>query len=144
LGQLGDLVVAVWQRHLPSVIGWSLRRADQEARELPLTVGFADMIDYTSLSAGLNERGITELVRAFEALCVDVVSAYGGRIIKAMGDELLFVTDEVAPAVSIGVQLAGEMAVSEDLPDVRVGIATGRSSRCWVTCTDGRSTWPAG
>lgn len=125
LAGLEELLVAVWRRHVSAVTGWRLGRAEQDARELPLSVGFADMVDYTSLSAGLDERGLTALVRAFEAMCVDVVSAHGGRIIKTMGDELLYVADDVVPAVSIGVELAAEMAVREGLPHVRIGIATG-------------------
>lgn len=125
LDGLEQLMAAVWRRHVAAVTGWRLDRAAEQSRELALTVGFADMVDYTSLSAGLDERAITNLVGAFEALCVDVVSAHGGRIVKTMGDEVLFVADEVAQAVHIGVQLAAEMAFSEDLPDVRVGIATG-------------------
>lgn len=125
LAGLEELLVAVWRRHVSAVTGWRLGRAEQDARELPLSVGFADMVDYTSLSAGLDERGLTALVLAFEAMCVDVVSAHGGRIIKTMGDELLYVADEVVPAVSIGVKLAAEMAMREGLPHVRVGIATG-------------------
>lgn len=125
LDLLERLLVQVWRRHVAAVTGWRLDRAAQQAHELPLTVGFADMVDYTRLSAGLDEREITELVRSFEAVCVDVVSEHGGRIIKTMGDEVLFVADEVARGVAIGVQLAAQMALTEDLPDVRVGLATG-------------------
>lgn len=125
LDGLERLLVAVWRRHVAAVTGWRMARADQHARELAITVGFADMVAYTSLTAELHGREITALVKAFEALCVDVVSAHGGRIVKTMGDALLFVADEVAPAVRIGVELAAEMAVGDGLPDVRVGIASG-------------------
>jgi adenylate cyclase len=125
LDDLERLLVQVWRRHVAAVTDWRLDRGAQQARELPLTVGFADMVDYTRLSASLDERAITELVRAFVAVCVDVVSQHGGRIVKTMGDEVLFVADEVASGVAIGVRLAAEMAHAEGVPDVRVGLATG-------------------
>jgi adenylate cyclase len=125
LDDLQRVLVAVWRRQMASVTGWRLGRAGQDARALPLTVGFVDMVSYTALTARLPERDMADILRRFESLCVDVVHTHGGRIIKTMGDEALFVADAVVPAVRIGLDLVDAAVADSTLPDVRGGIATG-------------------
>ena len=55
----------------------------------------------------------------------DVIAGSGGRLVKTVGDEVLFVADSAAAAALIGLELAETMAEDPMLPDVRVGIATG-------------------
>jgi adenylate cyclase len=64
-------------------------------------------------------------VQRFEALASDVVIAHGGRVIKTVGDEVLFVAIGAAPAAAIALDLVQAMADDDLLPDVRVGMASG-------------------
>ena len=63
------------------------------------------------------------MVQRFEALATDIVTAHGGRVIKTVGDEILFVTLDAAPAAAIALDLVDTMAEDDLLPDVRVGMA---------------------
>jgi adenylate cyclase len=54
-----------------------------------------------------------------------VVVAGGGRVVKTVGDEILFVATTPTDAAAIALALAETMAAAPDLPDVRVGLATG-------------------
>ena len=65
-------------------------------------------------------------MQRFEALATDIVTAHGGRVIKTVGDEILFVHGEAAPAAAIALDLVDTMAEDDLLPDVRVGMAYGR------------------
>jgi adenylate cyclase len=53
------------------------------------------------------------------------VTSFDGRVVKMIGDEVMYVTDDPAEAVRIGLALADEYAADEALSDVRVGIACG-------------------
>jgi adenylate cyclase len=88
-------------------------------------VGFVDLVGYTALAAELEDEGLADLVQRFVDLAHDTVVAAGGRIVKTIGDEVMFVTDTVGTAAWIAVQLS-ERSVGDDLlPETRAGIAAG-------------------
>jgi len=55
------------------------------------------------------------------------VTSLGGRVVKMIGDEAMFVVDDVVAAARIGLGLAEAYADDDLLSDVRVGMAIGRS-----------------
>jgi adenylate cyclase len=89
------------------------------------SVGFADLVNFTALVRRLSERDLARLVSRFEALSADVITAHGGRLIKTVGDEVLFSTVGAAPAAAIALDLVEAMTQDELLPDVRCGMARG-------------------
>ena len=48
------------------------------------------------------------LVEAFETRCADVVTARGGRVVKTLGDSVLFAADEPAVAIEIALERGRE------------------------------------
>jgi adenylate cyclase len=125
IDDLERLLVYAWRRQLAAVAGRTLARGGQEAQRFFLTVGFADLVAFTRLSQRLTERQLARLVSRFESVSTDVVAANHGRVIKTVGDEVLFVADRAEDAARIAVGLARAMAADAVLPDVRVGLATG-------------------
>ena len=84
------------------------------------------------------------MVGRFEALAYDAVAGHGGRVVKMIGDEVMFVTDEPAAAAEIGLALAEVYADDETVSDVRVGLAHGPVLGAARATTSGRrSTSPA-
>jgi adenylate cyclase len=65
------------------------------------------------------------VVQRFEELSHDIVTSLGGRVVKMIGDEVMFVVESVAAAARIGLDLADAYADDELLSDVRVGLALG-------------------
>ncbi len=122
LDDLQALLVYVWRRQLAAVAGRALGSAESSG---VLSVGFADLVSYTRLSQRMEERDLATLVDRFDALSADVIAGAGGRLVKTVGDEVLFVADRPESAALIGLELAEAMAADPDLPDVRVGISTG-------------------
>jgi adenylate cyclase len=53
------------------------------------------------------------------------VTGLGGRVVKMIGDEVMFVIESVEGAARIGLDLAEAYADDELLSDVRVGLAVG-------------------
>jgi adenylate cyclase len=66
-----------------------------------------------------------QLVDRFESVAADVVVDHGGRVVKTIGDEVMFATAEVVDGAAVAVDLAAAFAHEPDVPDVRVGLACG-------------------
>ncbi len=125
--RLEPLLVYAWRRHLTAAISRMVADADpaKDRTGVVRSVGFADLVSFTALVRRLSERQLAQVVQRFEALASDVVTAHGGRVIKTVGDEVLFVTLGTAPAGAIALDLVQAMGDDDFLPDVRVGMAFG-------------------
>jgi adenylate cyclase len=120
-----DLMGFVWRRHLAAAAGRALASGADEFDSTPMSVGFADLVGFTSLTRDIDEAGLARLVERFESMASDVIAAGDGRVIKTVGDEVMYVADQPARAAEIGLQLSETVGADEDLPDLRVGIACG-------------------
>jgi adenylate cyclase len=127
LSAVGQLLEFVWRRHLQVAVRRSmLLRTRGETGSLPvLAVGFADMVGFTMLSQQLSEQELAAVVSRFEEVAHDTVTRGGGRVVKMIGDEAMFVTESVVDAARIGLSLAETYADDELLSDVRVALAAG-------------------
>lgn len=131
LAELADdlepLLIYAWRRHLTAAIARMLADADPDEPDAGpyRMIGFADLVSFTSLVRRLTEKQLAVVVQRFERLASDIVTAHGGRVIKTVGDEVLFVTVEAAPAAAIALDLVEAMTEDELLPDARVGMAAG-------------------
>jgi hypothetical protein len=63
-----------------------------------LSVGFVDLVDSTALSRRLSGRALGAALGSFEAEASDLIVKRGGRVVKLIGDEIMFVTSEVEAA----------------------------------------------
>ena len=125
---MAKLLEYVWRRQVAAGIQRSmlLRSHGVAPGQSPvLSVGFADMVGFTLLSQHLSDEELAAVVRRFEEISHDIVTAAGGRVVKMIGDEVMFVVDGVAEAARIGLDLADAYADDELLSDVRVGLAVG-------------------
>ncbi|MFF9477726.1 adenylate/guanylate cyclase domain-containing protein [Streptomyces sp. NPDC014733] len=126
LPELEEFLVYVWRRQLAAATGRVVRaQDDDEMVDRRLAVGFADLVGFTRLTRRLEEEELGELVEAFETTCSDLVAAHGGRLIKTLGDEVLFSADDAGVAAEIGLRLIETMTHDETMPELRVGIAFG-------------------
>jgi adenylate cyclase len=91
----------------------------------PLSVGFVDLVGYTALSQTLDPPQLAALIGRFEELAYDTVAARGGRVVKTIGDEVMYVTEEVEGAASIALALVDAVVADPLLPGARAGLATG-------------------
>jgi adenylate cyclase len=125
--RLEPLVVYAWRRHLGAHVQRYVAEhsPDPAIQAVNRSVGFADLVSFTRLVRRLSERELATLVQRFEAIASDIVASHGGRVVKTMGDEVLFVTQRVSSAAGIALDIVDEMSGDDLLPDVRVGMATG-------------------
>jgi adenylate cyclase len=128
LPAMGRLLEYVWRRHLQAATRRAMllrgRGSDQGIRPV-MAVGFADMVGFTVLSQHLGDEELAAVVARFEELAHDTVVALGGRVVKMIGDEVMFVVQTATSAAEIGLSLAEAYAGDELLSDVRVALAIG-------------------
>jgi adenylate cyclase len=125
LPELVEFLIYVWRRQLAAATSRVVRSDDEEAVDRRLAVGFADLVGFTRLTRRLEEEELGELVEAFETTAADQVHAHGGRLIKTLGDEILYVADDPGTAAEIGLRLIETMTGDETMPALRVGMAFG-------------------
>jgi adenylate cyclase len=89
-----------------------------------LAVGFVDLVGYTALSQELDQDELAMLVSRFEELAYDTVAEHAGRVVKTIGDEVLFVAPVAADAARIALRLT-ERSEDDQLPDARAGVSAG-------------------
>jgi adenylate cyclase len=121
----------VWRRHTLTAASRLLLATppedDQNEGEAGTTmgVGFADIVNYTRQSRSLTRGEVGRMVDHFEERSLEIISSHDGRIIKTIGDELLFVADEPESVARIGLDLAEEAGRDDEYPEIRVGLAWG-------------------
>ncbi|MEO5711501.1 MAG: adenylate/guanylate cyclase domain-containing protein [Nocardioidaceae bacterium] len=122
-----QLLVYSWRRHLAAAVARveALGANDSDLHTTQVTVGFADLVRFTALSNELDEDRIGDLVEIFESRCADVVAAQRGRVIKTLGDSVLFVSEDPTRAMDIALSIVDVIGHDSRLPDVRIGLATG-------------------
>jgi adenylate cyclase len=122
---LEDLQTYVWRRHLAQAAArLLLRPLDGDGAESQV-VGFADIVGFTRRSRDLSAAELGSLVDTFEGRSFDVVLDHGGRVIKTIGDEILFVADRPEQGARIALGLIEAEEQYDDFPTLRVGLAYG-------------------
>ena len=122
-----QMLIYSWRRHLAAAVGRveALGAAEEDLHTYEVTVGFADLVGFTALSNEMDEDRLADMVEIFESRCADVVAGKHGRVIKTLGDSVLFVSEEPVGAMEIGLSIIDVIGKDARLPDVRLGLATG-------------------
>lgn len=116
------LLLQGWRRQLAA---GGLRTLTLAAGTTRLAVGFADIVSFTRLSRQMDPDTLAAFVERFEEAATKICAELGGRIVKTLGDEVLFSAADPAAAAEIALRLA-EIAEREDgFPRLRVGVAYG-------------------
>jgi class 3 adenylate cyclase len=89
------------------------------------TIGFADLVGYTGHSRTLSTTDLAGAVGRFETQVTDLVSRFGGRLVKFIGDEAMFVVEDPSIGCELALALVERFASDASLPPVRVGLAAG-------------------
>lgn len=115
----------VWRRHLVSATSRLLLRKSAEPSATPMAVGFVDIVGYTSRSRRLSAGDLAQFIEDFEAVIDRIITEHHGQVIKTIGDEVLFVSDDANLAAQMALEMIGQHELDDDFPQVRVGMAYG-------------------
>jgi adenylate cyclase len=122
-----ELLRYAWRRHFVVALDRmeAARAIEDEPGTTHLTVGFADIVGFTALSNEVSRERIGDIVETFESRCGDVIANKQGRLIKSIGDAVLFVNDDPMRAFETAEGIINIIGRDQRMPDVRVGLATG-------------------
>lgn len=118
------LLEYVWKRHMQAAARSRLLHGGPDTG-VTLAVGFADLVGFTSLAQQISTADLAEVLDRFERIAYDIVAGSGGRVIKMIGDEVMFSVDDPRLAVQVGMDLAATYRDDDELSDVRVGLSWG-------------------
>ena len=112
-----QLRAAVWRK---------LLNPHLQSGEVPsLAVGFVDLVGYTAISQELDGRELAALVSRFESVTYDTVASLGARLVKTIGDEVMFVTEDPEVGLRVALALTARTGTDDVLPRARAGVAFG-------------------
>lgn len=124
LPALEQLMVHVWRRQLAAASQRSFAAVRQEGLTV-LTVGFVDLEGFTRTSRERSATDLEQLLETFERETALRVAASGGRVIKTIGDAVLYVSDTPEGAVEVALDTVAAHRADPGLPEVRAGLARG-------------------
>jgi adenylate cyclase len=121
--------IHAWRRHLAAEVGRALIPSAftdrEEAQTRPAAVGFVDITGFTRLSRNVELTELAGLLDRFEAAVLDVVVRHEGRVIKNLGDEILFVFEDPIAAAEAALELLDVFDADPALPPIHAGLAYG-------------------
>lgn len=119
------LIGYIWRRHLAANAARVFADDRESSSSATLVVGFADLVGFTSLTRQAGEEELAAVIDSFEALASDAVAENGGRVVKTLGDEVMFTADAPVQAADIALDLSERVEAADNLPDLRIGLACG-------------------
>ena len=133
---LEPVLEVAFRRHLQAAVqaeaALELEEVEEGAGDLQeLTVGFADLVGFTSLSERLDPLEIGAMATKLLHTAEPVFAAHGARTVKSIGDAVMFTTRAPADASRVALELVAAAAAA-DLPPVRVGLAYGPVLRAYA------------
>lgn len=121
--RFGQVLEQVWRRHLQAA---ARARLSSPMDEAPIqAVGFADLVGFTALSQQIDSGALAAVVDRFESVAYATVAEHGGRVVKMIGDEVMFTMEDPTAAARCALDLSESYHDADDLSDVRVGVAYG-------------------
>jgi adenylate cyclase len=112
------------RRHL-SMAAQSLSLAGAEDTTEDLAVGFVDLVDFTRLSSDLDLQDLGGLVTRFEEIATTRCSDLGARLVKIIGDAVMFVSPEPVDVLETALAIVRDATGDPMLPDARGGLGFG-------------------
>lgn len=91
-----------------------------------LFVAFVDLVGSTELGEQLSLHELGKVLTDFEELAIDTVNAGGGRVIKLIGDEVLFTAPDALSACAIALDLNEACGGHPVVPPTRAALAGGQ------------------
>ncbi|MGW0162327.1 adenylate/guanylate cyclase domain-containing protein [Mycobacterium sp. NPDC003323] len=123
--RLGALIDAVHRHHLQNTRRYLELVAHEDSSTVVCGVGFADLSGFTALTQTLGTLELAALLNEFSAAAADVIHAAGGRLVKFIGDEVMWVAPSAEQLTLIAVNLVGHPKAAEAGLPIRAGLDFG-------------------
>ena len=124
----------VWHRHMASILGRTDAEVSTRGREdagpdlYPLirSLGFVDIVSFTQRAQGMSKAALTHMLEDFENTARDVITSRGARVVKTIGDAVMYISDDLLIAADVVTALVDELQKGPDAIRVRASLVEGR------------------
>jgi class 3 adenylate cyclase len=123
--RIGALIDTVHRHHLISARTHFEGVLRDTSATVVCGIGFADLSSFTVLTQALAPAELSELLNQFAGAVSDVVHADGGRVVKFIGDEVMWVSATPERLVQAAADLVDHPKAREEGLQVRAGLAYG-------------------
>ncbi|WP_307857438.1 adenylate/guanylate cyclase domain-containing protein [Mycobacterium sp. SM1] len=123
--RIGAMFDAVHRHHLVAARAYFESVSPQPAASVVCGVGFVDLSGFTALTQMLTPEQLSAMLTEFGATVTDVVRADEGRVVKFIGDAVMWVSPTVARLARTAVDLVDHPRVREVGLRVRAGLGYG-------------------
>lgn len=123
--RIGALIDAVHRHHISSARAHFEGVIRDAAPSVLCGIGFADLSGFTELTQRLTTAELSALLNEFNGTVADVVHADGGRVVKFIGDEVMWVSSTPELLVKAAVDLVGHPRAKQADLQVRAGLDYG-------------------
>ncbi len=127
VGELTSHFEPIFRRQILQAVERTRRATIDEHERIMFryAVGFVDLVGFTPLSSEMAARDLAAFMARFEGRSHDVATGHGARVVKLIGDEVMFVATDPAAACRAGLALMDAFADAADRVMPRGGIAYG-------------------
>ena len=123
--RIGALIDAVHRHHLISARTHFEGVLRDTSETVVCGIGFADLSGFTALTQQLTPAELSKLLSEFSATVTDVVHADGGRVVKFIGDEVMWVSSTPERLAKAAADLVDHPKAREAHMQVRAGLDYG-------------------
>ncbi|MEQ1788071.1 MAG: adenylate/guanylate cyclase domain-containing protein [Acidimicrobiales bacterium] len=123
--ELGSLLEPLLRHHLWGAVvrQRAAMRTSHDRLESQVSIGFVDLVGFTAATASMGSTELLAFMQGFQQRAFDVVAAAQGRLVKHIGDEIMFASPDAVRGCEIALALIEAFPESESLP--RGGLAHG-------------------
>jgi class 3 adenylate cyclase len=127
VNQVPIVIAGLFRHHVEAAI--DRYQAMGVGEHAVLAVGFLDVVRSTELTWDVGPVALGSALSDFERRAVEVIADHGGRLVKTIGDEVMFVATTPDNAAAIALELARFAASHPVLKAVRGSVAWGEAVR---------------
>ena len=124
--RLAVLIDAVFRHHTISARTHFEAVTRDTSASVVCGVGFADLSGFTALTQQLTPVELSSLLGEFNIAATDVVHADGGRVVKFIGDEVMWVSSTPEQLAKVAVDLVEHPRARDAGMQVRAGLGYGQ------------------
>ena len=122
---ISALIDSVWRHQITSARTYFEHVIQDSSASVTCGVGFADLSSFTALTQLLSPTELSDLLIEFSGTVSDVVHADGGRVVKFIGDEVMWVSSTPEQLAKVAVDLVEHPRAREAGLQVRAGLGYG-------------------
>ncbi len=122
---ISTLIDSVWRHQITSARSYFERIISDSSASVTCGVGFADLSGFTSMTQRLTPTELSDLLVEFGGAVSDLVHAAGGRVVKFIGDEVMWVTATPDLLAKVAVDLVEYPRAREAGLQIRAGLGYG-------------------